>query len=623
MLVALTISVQKKFSKSLIWLSLLELATGEAFAFPHGEVKLCGSALKKALNGDTSVTISPVKCPLSAAVGEWASCQKKASFTKIRTFLKNHSSWPAQETLRKKAEEDLSSFTQSSKVVLEWFEKYPPLTAKGALVYAQALQELKPNSLEKKLIPIILSVSFSEGELRSFLEKYHSSFKKDSLADKAHSLLDKQENSALIKVILPYLAQEDQKVINLRLNPVNQETLSTTTHSGIIFDMVRLCRKTDQTDQAVKLLKIIPEIPTFQAESFWGEQNILARRLIEQKRYQEAYDIVHKHNLSSGEAFANAEWMAGWLSLRFLKNPEQALVHFKKLRDKVKSPISVARASYWLGRTYKELKDKEESIDFFKEAATHLATYYGQLAKKELSGKIHPITLKKSTISKEVRQKFDSHQLVQVIKILLELGETSKAETFAVSLTKQLTSPKEQELLVALMHEKGGRYLGVQTAKKATITAAPLIPEAYPRLSNIPKGTIEPALAHAIIRQESRFKSDAVSPAGAVGLMQLMPATANKTMKKHKLKKGSLTHEELNVSVGTRHLKDLLSEFNGSMILAAAAYNAGKNAVTNWLVTFGDPRDSSVDTIDWVELIPYAETRNYVQRVLENYYCYL
>lgn len=622
MLVDLTISVWKKFSKSLIWFSLMELASTAAFASPTVEAKHCGNALKRSLNGDITVTIPASQCPLSASLSEWATIQKKAGFSKIKSFLSTHPSWPSQETIRKKAEEDLFTNPQATKVILDWFEKYPPLTAKGMLLYAQALHKLTPNLLQKKLAPLLLSLSFSESELRSLLEKYHSYLKPKTLFTKAHLLLDKQENTSLVKLFIPYLTEEQQQIINLRLNPLKKPSLSAVTHPGILLDNIRLRRIADRTDEAIALLKLIPEIPEIQADSFWTEQNILARRLIEQKRYQDAYDVVKKHRLVLGETFANAEWMSGWLSLQFLKKTDQALIHFKKLREKVKSPISIARASYWLGRTYKILANNEDANKSFKEAATHIGTYYGQLSQKELIGKIHPIALKRSFTTAKMKQKFNNRELIQIIRLLLEIGETSHAETFAIAAAKLLKSPKEHELLVELMHEKGGHYLGVQTAKKVTTGAAPLIPAAYPRLPTLHKGTVDPALAHAIIRQESRFKPDAISPAGAIGLMQLMPATAANTMKKHKIKTGSLTHAHINVSVGTRHLKDLLEDFNGSMILAAAAYNAGKNAVENWLMIFGDPRNPSIDSVDWVELIPYAETRNYVQRVMENYYCY-
>lgn len=550
-------------------------------------------------------------------------CQKSATFPEIRHFLTSYPNWPAEEVIRKKAEEDLANFPQSPKEVISWFKRFPPLTGKGALAYVQALQKTKADNLPEIAGSLLMSTTFGANDLNKFLADNHEILAKDSLFAKANALLDQQEEIDQVKSLIPYLPTKQQRIIVQRLNPSPLSAANINSHPGIILDQVRLKRKGDQTDNALKLLNVMKEIPENQADHFWIEQNILGRRLIEQKRYTEAYQIIQKHQLKQGENFANAEWLAGWISLRFLNNPNQALAHFKKLREKVRSPISVARAEYWLGRTYKALGKQDNSKTAFKAAARHIATYYGQLAHKEMHGKIRPVALKKSVISKEVRQKFEAHLLVQIIHILLGLKETSRAEAFAISLAKQLKSSAEQELLVDLMHEKGNKYLSVQIAKKATMTSAPLIPSAYPRLTEVRGSPSDPALAHAIIRQESRFKSDAVSPAGAVGLMQLMPATAMHTMKKHKLTMGSLTHASTNVSIGTRHLKDLLDYFNGSMILAAAAYNSGINAVESWLITFGDPRQPKVDVVDWVELIPYAETRNYVQRVLENYYCYL
>lgn len=622
-MVDLTISVRKNFAKPLMWFSCLSILSFAAQASPNVEIKHCGDRLKKVLGGDLSVSMLAKECRLSSAVTQWVRCQKSATFSEIRHFLMHYPDWPMEEAIRKKAEEDLANFHQSPKEIMSWFKKFPPLTGLGALVYIKALRETKADNLAEMAGKLLTSSSFLQNDLVKFLNDNHQILEKESIFDKANALLDQGEDIAQVKSLIPYLSTKQQQIIAWRLNPSPSYAVNASSHVGLILDQVRLKRKSDQTDAALKLLNSMKEIPQSQADYFWTEQNILGRRLIEQKRYIEAYQIIHKHQLKEGENFANAEWLSGWISLRFLNNPDQALEHFKKLRKKVRSPISVARAEYWLGRTYKSLKEQDESKAAFKAAARHVATYYGQLANKEIHGKIRPITLKKSIIPKEARQKFEARPLVQVIHILLELKETGRAEAFAISLAKQLKSPAEQELLVELMHRKGNKYLGVQIAKKATITSAPLIPEAYPRLTEVHTSPSDPALAHAIIRQESRFKPDAVSPAGAVGLMQLMPATATRTMKKHKLKKGSLTHAATNVSIGTRHLKDLLDYFNGSMILAAAAYNAGVNAVENWLITFGDPRQSKIDAVDWVELIPYVETRNYVQRVLENYYCYL
>lgn len=621
-MIGLTISVRRNFAKTLMWFSCISFMCTTAKALPHTEIKRCGEQLKKVLNGDLSVHISAKECRLGSVIAQWVRCQKEGTFSEIRHFLTHYPNWPAQETIRKKAEEMLARFPESAKETISWFKKFPPLTGKGALAYTQALRKTKANNLSITTDNLLLSVAFSEGDLNQFLTENHPSLTKDSLFTKANALLDKKEDISQVKILIPSLSTKQQQTIAARLNPDSSSTVNANSHTGIILDHVRLRRKNDQTDAAIKLLTDMKTIPNNQADYFWTEQNILGRRLIEQQRYSEAYQIINKHQLKEGENFANAEWLAGWLSLQFLKNPRQALVHFNRLRQRVRSPISVARAEYWRGRAYKSLKQKENSQTAFKAAAKHMATYYGQLAYKEIHGKIHSISLKRSVISNKARQKFSAYPLVQVIHILLGIQETKWIEAFAINLAKQLTSPAEQELLVDLMHDKGTPYLSVQVAKKGTVTSSPLIPGAYPRLKEIQDCPSDPALALAIIRQESRFKADAMSPAGAVGLMQLMPATAMRTIQKHKLKKGSLTHAATNISIGTRHLKDLLDYFKGSMVLAAAAYNAGVNAVENWLITFGDPRQPNVDTIDWVELIPYAETRNYVQRVLENYYCY-
>lgn len=631
-MVDLTISGYKSFAKSftkaffkgpvlLYFITIIVVFITPGFC---SEVARCGDQLKQIFKGDSSVKIRSDKCRVSSTLARWDYCQKNEDFRKIHQFLKQHPDWPGREILRKNAENDLANTVYPVGEIINYFRKYPPLTGKGAFVYVQALKKTKAKNTGQVARNLFMATRFSIREMERFVQANKPFLTQDALFRKATALLDRQEETKQVKLFFPYLTAKQKKIVNRRLNPVLENlNVKTDTDAGIILDQVRLKRKADLTDEAVALFKTIKKIPRDRAGFFWVEQNILARRLIEKKRYNEAYQVIVRHNLAGGESFANAEWLAGWLSLRFLNKPTQALKHFKLLYQKVRSPISMARASYWLGRTYKVLGRKEVSAAAFREALSHPATYYGQLAYKQIHGKIRPVTLKELTVAKAMRRKFEARTLVQAIHILLHLKENGKAEAFASHLVKQLKSPQERLLLVDLVHKKGGEYLGVQMAKSATVTKSPLIPAAYPGLGEVRKHPVDSAFVHAIIRQESRFKPDAMSPAGALGLMQLMPATAEQTIKKHKLKEGALIHAATNIMVGSHHLKDLLKRFNGSKVLAAAAYNAGASAVENWLVTFGDPRQLKVDVIDWIELIPYAETRNYVQRVLENYYCYL
>ncbi len=585
-----------------------------------GEAAKCAVALKKAVRENPeSVTIDRSTCPLSHRILTWLQVQKDASFHRAKSFMEKHPDWPRISLIQKQAEKDLYDNPIPAAQVISWFRKYPPISVKGMKAFGSALLSMKQKD-DHKFRQSFAEIDFSPTELGDILREYRSLLTEDILAQKAHAYLNKKQN-ALAETIVLYLSGEDKKLLQTRLAVIKSGRAGGdfTTHPAIRFELARGHRKERNDRQAAHLLAELDDFND--PESVWPERNLIARRLLEAKQYDLAYQTIKSHSLSRGENFANAEWLAGWLSLRFLNNPDQAREHFEKLHDNVSTPMSLARAQYWLGRAHDAAGDKTQAQSWWAKAAHHMATYYGQLAHKELHGKIPAVKPKVVSADLSVRKALESRELYKYIRLLLDAGESSLAEAFVLRLGEQLKDPQEQSLLTQMIYEKGHKYQGLKVYKKIMKTDYPVIQAAYPRIS-VPGKTVDPAFAHAIIRQESRFQHDVVSSAGATGLMQLMPATATRTEKKHKIKKQRLTNPDHNVKVGCHHLKDLMQQFNGSMVLSAAAYNAGDKPVYEWIEQFGDPRSVNVDLVDWVELIPYAETRNYVQRVIENYHCY-
>jgi soluble lytic murein transglycosylase len=630
---ALTIPSLTHFAKLLIWQSLLIFS---AQASLHSEATKCGSAIRAALKGNFSNSVSKHSCPVAYDFIMWLRLQENASFSQLQAFLQNHSEWPRQHQLRKKAEQQLAIEGASNSTILTWFKKYPPLTADGVKVYVRALMAAnRIEEAQKYLRNSWPTLSLSLSEAQQIAQLFPKILTSQAYFNRASHLLNLEDHTQ-IAWLIPKLTPLQQKIIQVRLalqkqQPQASQLLSSLPvqarhNPGLTLDQIRWHRKQEQNNEMLVLLRSV-QVPENMRELFWRERNILVRRFIEERRYHDAYEVARGHGLERGENFANAEWLAGWLALQFVNQRPQAIQHFQNLAHKVMTPISVARAHYWLGRAYEAIHKKEQATTHFQKAQAHPATYYGQLASKQLSGAYPKVTLKRPIISSQKRQEFERNALVQVVHLLHLVREKKLAEPFLLNLAQSVDEVEEQILLIELAHEKLGNYCAVDVCKKSTKSTAPLIPAAYPKIAhrysdNLAK--IDVAFVHAIIRQESRFKHDAVSSAGATGLMQLMPATAQKTAQKLKLKykKIPLCDPKTNIQLGSAHLKELLDRFQGSFILAAAAYNAGAQAVDRWLVQYGDPRQRGVDPVDWIELIPYAETRNYVQRVIENYHCY-
>jgi soluble lytic murein transglycosylase len=573
--------------------------------------------------------------------------------TEIIQFIQNHPDWPRKTNLIEILERSLNG-TEDQSMLLQWFEKNPPLTVEGAILYIKILLKIGKTEEAQALIKTTWrEKDFSKSLSSEFRKTYATIIQAEDDQARVNRLLYKEDISAS-QDMLAWLDQSQQDLVKTQLEliqekPTASQKLSNTltfikNNKTLAFNQIKWNRRQRNDQAAIDLImSFSPENnqeETRFPDEWWTERNILGRRMIEAKRFSEALKVMQGHKLTRGENFANAEWLIGWLQLRFLNQPNEALQRFQNLYNSVGSPISKARAAFWTAEAAKAVGQTEEAREWYKWASVHPATYYGQLAISRLNVMGIQLAqfkfLRSPSASLEVKKKFEDRELVKVIK-LLPNGEREEFVTpLFIKLADSIDDPTEQELLVELAHKVGSSYAAVQTAKKVSRTQIPMTPVAYPLLSANLRNTIKKmgdkgeflaCFTHAIIRQESRFDPNALSSAGAQGLMQLMPATANQEIKK--LKRVKISHKaplynvEKNVYLGVSHVKNLLTEFQGSLVLTIAAYNAGKKAVLEWIGLFGNPiTDPNIDIVDWIELIPYAETRNYVQRVMENFIVY-
>ena len=360
-------------------------------------------------------------------------------------------------------------------------------------------------------------------------------------------------------------------------------------------------------------------------DSWWVERKILARKALSEGLYPQAYRIASAHGLTEGVDFAEAEFLSGWIALQYLNRAEEALSHFRKLSAGVSTPISKSRAEYWSGRAASAGGKKEAASRYYKAAAAYPTTFYGQLAiaaragggsSRSGDGKLRLPGEPPRTADASAR--LSKRELVHAARILKDLGRDRQRWMVMLHLADILDDPADFAALSELALKFDDRKLSLRVAKSAALRNIVLADYAYP-VAAMPKWTqkgppVEMALVYGLSRQESEFDPDALSPAGARGLMQLMPRTARMVAKQIGVPyaPGRLSDPVYNATLGAAHLGDLVqNEFSGSYIMSIAAYNAGASRVREWVAT-------QIDPIDWIENIPFSETRNYVQRVMEN-----
>ena len=562
---------------------------------------------------------------------ELSSRGTRRTFSDISEFILQNPEWPRRGTLRRRAEEALDKRVSNAEI-LKWFEAYPPLTSDGQIRLVEAVIAIGPTDRARQLVRETWRTgNFGRKQETKFLRTYrrHLSMS-DHRARLDRLLWDGQISRA--QRIMRLVDKDTQKLAMARIAlrakrggvdwHIRRVPKSLLDDPGLVFERARWRRRKGHDDGAYDLLKrVSPDAPY--ARKWWVERSIMARRLLAKGHISEAYRLAKSNGLSSGARFVEAEWLAGWIALRHLNEPKLARAHFDLIGKRVAYPISRARAAYWAGRAADAEGDQEAAAKLFNAASRHGTTYYGQLAAARKNANISLRSTDVQLTAVETAA-FERDERVRAVRILSQVRARAHLRPFMYSLLRQSKAPTWQVLTARLANEIGRKDFAVRAGRKAYRNGLPLPEIAYPVISmtgNHP----EQALLHAIVRQESNFDADAISHAGARGLMQLMPATARSVAKRLRVRysKTRLTRDpNYNIRLGQAYLGQMINKFDGSYILAIASYNAGPSAAAHWVRQFGDPREPGTDVIDWVESIPYRETRNYVQRVIENLQVY-
>ncbi|HMR29951.1 MAG TPA: lytic transglycosylase domain-containing protein [Geminicoccaceae bacterium] len=560
--------------------------------------------------------------------------RSEASFDSYAGFLSRHPGWPAEAELQSRAEDAIDA-TVSGSQRFDFFADRAPRTRHGRIALAEALlAQGRDRDAAALLRQSWTDDSFPRAEEQDFLGRFGKYLTRADHMTRLDRLLWDGEAEAARRMFA--LVDADRQAvatarIQLRSSaPGVDQALAAVPRSlrndpGLAYERVRW-RRLKGRDAEANAILLDPPAELGRPDKWWDERSIQVRRAMAARDYGTAYRLAARHGVSDGADLVEAEWLAGWLALRFTANPSAALGHFKRMAQYVKMPISQARAGYWAGRAAGELGRHDEAERWLTAAAAFSTTYYGQLAAGELGLQLRGREAA-TTVAGE-RSGLVGSEPARMAALLCSLGEYARAVPFVGRLASDAgENPADAAFVVGLGKSCGRADIAVRAAKGVTRNSEPDLRASHPvprvkGLTAAVAGLPEPALRLAIARQESQFDPTATSPAGARGIMQLMPGTAKGIAQKLDMgyALGRLTSDpDYNARLGSSYLQQQIVRFDGELALALAAYNAGPARVVAWLDQNGDPRRSDAHRlIDWIEMIPFAETRNYVQRVLES-----
>ncbi len=576
-----------------------------------------------------------IASPLIAKIIRWVDyvdVSSEVSFEALDAFIAENPDWPGQYLLQRRAEESMQP-AMSDNAVIEWFSTREPQTADGAMRLGQALLATGRVVEAKQLLQKTwIDGNFGKRQERQFYSRYRKHLTLQDHLDRLDRLIW-EDRYYPARRMLRRVDPDQRKLAEARLalmrkrggvdRAIARVPEELRNDPRLIYERLRWRRRKGRYMDARELLDPGPK-DMIEPSQWWPERSILAREALNQGHISEAYRYAAEHGLTAGANFADAEWMAGWIALRHLEDPDIAYRHFINMFEAVNYPISLARAAYWAGRSAEAVKKKELARDWYQAAARHSTAYYGQLAAAKLRPKSKLIMPPDIKPTDDEKTAFKHYELVKAIRLLPKIGLEDYARIFFMALDRSHPTSGWRSLTAALAHEIERPDLSIIVAKRAIRDGHGFLSKGYPQL-NLPESQPESALVHAVIRQESAFSPGAISRVGARGLMQLMPRTAKKVAQRERLKysmRKLLADPSYNLKIGQSYLAGLIEKFDGSYILALASYNAGPYRAGQWVEINGDPRDPSVDPIDWIEMIPFKETRNYVQRVLENLQVY-
>ncbi len=571
---------------------------------------------------------SQMASTLVGRLATWADLSRAdsaAGFEELAAFVVRNPDWPNVQAMRRRAERAMPDGLPADAVVA-WFDAFAPLTAEGALHFGTALQASDPIRARIWARDTWRNISLTGAQETEFLARFGSLLGPDDHWARLDALLW-AERAEEARRMLPRVSGDRRQVADARLKlmartpdasaAVRALPAKLLQDEGILYERTRWRRRNDDEAGAIEMLAQQPKTSAH-AKDWWLERHIIARRLFDEQSYTKAYQLVTAREQSDPGDRADKDFLAGWLALRFLDRPTDAIGHFEKLYGDVSMPISLARGAYWAGRAHEAAGNKQKAADWYRLAAKQTLTFYGQLAADKLDQPSIAALPVSATPSAQAVAAYGG-DLARAARLLDAIGQRDRADLFLRKLMVDADTADKNRLLATLASSMKYPFVAVRAAKAAARDGLTVIDAAYP-LVDMPDDLsgLPPALVLGLARQESEFNATAVSSAGAIGLMQLRPGTARDVAQSLGIDHttGMLSGDPVhNLRLGSRYLADLIKRYDGNWPRAIAAYNAGFGRVDTWAPT---PSKTPEQVVDWIESIPLPETRSYVQRVLEN-----
>jgi soluble lytic murein transglycosylase len=605
------------------------------------DAALLRSALDAANRGDDATirrAMASLDDPVAQKIALWTladSLSDRMSFAELDLARKDLADWPRASRRQGAAEHKIATSGLTDQAIVDWFKASPPQTSAGVMALASAWRNLGRTDQATSLIRAHWRDQLFDAQTqRTLLTRFGDLLIPDDHAKRADMLLFGQPGQAS-RDLLPLLDEPRRQLAEARLALRSGsnlgkvlETLPEALRSDPSLNMEKVAylRQNGREAETLTLASALPPSPSYTEASdrMWRERRLIFNLAVRAGNFDSAYRAVTGHGMTSGTNYVDAEFFAGWLALTKLKMPSRADEHFARIQASGSSPITLSRAFYWRGRAAEAIGDPVAAATFYGDGAHYITTFYGQLAAEKAG--LRQIELPRERTPTLVdRARFEGRDVVKATKILIELDRQSLFRTFILTLDDTLPTVEECALLVDLASTHGEQELAMRVVRAAAQRGFILPERGYPvrETPSVLEGP-EAAAIFGITRQESGFDPRVSSGVGARGMMQIMPATARSVAKRIGVAydPNRLSDPDYNMRLGSAYLGHMITGFSGSYVLAAAAYNAGPGRPAAWVGFCGDPRNTEADPLDFIECIPFSETRNYVMRVMENVQVY-
>ncbi len=551
--------------------------------------------------------------------------------TEVLDFLDRNPDWPGLPYLKEKSEKTVGDLEPEK--LLAFFDDTRPKTGAGALALARAhLKQGDEGAAEAEVVLAWRTLALDAEERAAFLEGWATVLKPHHEARLDMALWRGWTVNA--GAMLPLVSDDWRRLAEARMGLRNQaagiDTLidavpqTLADHPGLAFERFLWRARKGRVQGAVDLLlQRSARFETLGEPWAWARQRRdLARDKMRDGDVLEAYQIASAHFLVDGRDFADLEWLSGYLALRFLDRPDLAIQHFERFKGAVFTPISLGRAGYWLGRAHEALDQKDLAAEHYKMGAQYQTSFYGLLAAERGGFPVDPSLSGQETFEDWRTAEFTKTSVYHAALLLLAANEPVLGERFITHLaeTQDRTGMGQ---LGTMLRDMNRPHIQVMLGKRAAQFGIELAEPYYALHPIILKGSypVDKALVHAIARRESEFDPGVQSGVGARGFMQLMPGTAKDVsgwLGMEYSRTRLMTDPAYNAVLGSEYLANLAERFDGNVVMMSAGYNAGPGRPLQWMERFGDPRRGQVDVVDFIEFIPFDETRNYVMRVAES-----